>query len=108
MCLVLQEGSLEVLPGLFLQRDLTALAGLFSEGRAEAREVVAVVGHTGWGPGQLQGEVNMATWLAVDVADDRARCSELGRQLVAWKADDGVSSSVRTGRAGMPAQGLAC
>lgn len=58
-----QEGSEEVAPGLFLQRSIPPVHAFIQQGHASPQDFRIFLGHAGWGPGQLAGEVGMHTWI---------------------------------------------
>lgn len=53
----------EVLPGLFVSGSLETLTGLLADGNKPFK---LLLGYAGWGPGQLEREMEMGSWLTVE------------------------------------------
>jgi putative transcriptional regulator len=62
------EGSLTVQPGLALTASVDILKAI--AGGGGPREGVLALGYAGWGPGQLESEIQQNAWLSVP-ADER-------------------------------------
>ena len=62
------EGSLAVQPGLALTASVDILKAI--AGGGGPREGVLALGYAGWGPGQLESEIQQNAWLSVP-ADER-------------------------------------
>lgn len=61
------EGSQEIVPGLVLSSAPDALRALAAEPPARLR---FLLGYSGWGPAQLEGELAESAWLNSDVDAD--------------------------------------
>ncbi len=55
--------ELEVLPNLRLGLDAETFRRLAGESRMPGEALHAYVGHAGWGPGQLEAELESASWI---------------------------------------------
>ena len=90
-----QEGSEEVAPGLYLQRSIAAVRGFIDEGRGRSTDFRVFLGHAGWGPAQLPGEVAMHTWIPVlprppaPAADGAVAEGGLAELVLGWTAATG-------------------
>ena len=80
---VLHRCSPEVVPGalstgckdLYRGGDLEVMSALVESGEVSATDFTFFIGFCGWGNGQLSGEVENNTWLAIK--DDELVCSTL-------------------------------
>lgn len=64
-------GGIDLGAGLWLGGELDALSAFIAERRASAEEKVRlIVGYSGWGAGQLEGELATGTWLPAPVELD--------------------------------------
>jgi putative transcriptional regulator len=57
------EGAKEILPGLFWGGDFEMLQFYFREGMLKDEKVKYFAGYSGWGDGQLEGEIEMKSWI---------------------------------------------
>ena len=55
-------GSQEILPGVFWGGDFSRLNNMLSEGVVEPSECRFFLGYSGWGEGQLVGEIERDSW----------------------------------------------
>lgn len=62
------EGSLQVSDGIVLSTSVEVLAEM-ARGQGPAQSIVAL-GYAGWGPKQLDGEIQAGGWLIADAAPD--------------------------------------
>jgi len=60
-------GEIEVLPGLFFSADKTHLEELV---QSEDDRYKLFIGHSGWGSGQLESELNQGAWLILPATID--------------------------------------
>ena len=62
--------SLPIMDGLYMGGDLESLQELLQRGEADASNLRFFVGYSGWGAGQLAGELEANSWIVVksDVA----------------------------------------
>lgn len=60
------EGSMQVLDGVTLSTSVEILSAL-AQGQGPADALIAL-GYAGWGPGQLEGEIQAGGWLITDAA----------------------------------------
>ncbi len=89
----------QILPGIWLSVTKDLLGELITE---HTESIKIFSGYAGWGPGQLEREIQAGGWLTLDCqADDifetpeeiwRSACSQVGNQIMfAGKRDDSVS-----------------
>lgn len=74
------EGSLRVQPGLALTASVDILKAI--AGGGGPREGLLALGYAGWGPGQLETEIQQNAWLSVP-ADERLLFGEAPERL--WR-----------------------
>ena len=60
------KGSIPVIPGLWLGGEYEDLAVAMEQGGVEARDVRFFAGYSGWGAGQLGGEMKLRSWYVHD------------------------------------------
>jgi len=60
-------GQLEVIPGLYFTTDREAVERLVEENQTQMK---FFVGYSGWGPGQLENELEEGGWLVAAATDD--------------------------------------
>ncbi|MGX9963431.1 YqgE/AlgH family protein [Roseomonas sp. F4] len=92
------EGSLEVMPGLALTANVEILKAIAEGGGP--REGLLALGYAGWGPGQLDAELQQNAWLNVPL--DEALLFE-GQPEQLWQralAKLGVEPAALSGAAG--------
>ena len=56
-------GAMEVLPGVFVGGDAAVLGNVFSKKGTAVDDLRFVVGYSGWGKGQLAGELTEDAWV---------------------------------------------
>ena len=61
-----------VVPGLRYSTDKETIEQLFRVGRAPDGGLKVIVGYSGWGAGQLEGEMKTGSWLVVPATAARA------------------------------------
>lgn len=66
----------QILPGLFLSVTVDALAPILHDPEAQLR---FCMGYSGWGPKQLEREINQGTWLFTEGASLHALGGDPGR-----------------------------
>ena len=54
-----------MIPGLSVSGSVETLAGLLADG---TKPFKLLLGYAGWGPGQLEHELELGSWLTVEVA----------------------------------------
>lgn len=75
--------SVELAAGVWIGGDLEAVARWMAEAPDEAeRDLRIVLGHSGWGAGQLEGELSQGAWLPA--APDAAAIFD-GEPIVIWR-----------------------
>lgn len=79
------EGAESVLPGLFWGGDFEMLKFLNNEGLLHGR-VKYFAGYSGWGPGQLQSELEQKSWIVAPAFRDDvfSESGDLGKRC--WRA----------------------
>ncbi|HMU58054.1 MAG TPA: YqgE/AlgH family protein [Chitinophagaceae bacterium] len=58
-------GGQEVLKGIFWGGDFDLVIELIKEGSIDLKKIRFYIGYSGWGEGQLSGEIKEKTWLTV-------------------------------------------
>lgn len=58
------EGGEEIIPGVFFEPSFERLFPFFLERNVAAR-IKTFIGYSGWGPGQLEAEMNQDTWIVL-------------------------------------------
>lgn len=76
-------GGHEVAPGLYLGGDPEAMARVLAAGADVSDQLRLVVGYSGWGGGQLEGELSLGSW--VPAPYDPALVFEPAVQDAAWR-----------------------
>lgn len=76
-------GGHEVAPGLYLGGDQEAMARVLAGGADVRDQLRLVVGYSGWGGGQLDGELSLGSW--VPAPYDPALVFEPRVQEAAWR-----------------------
>ncbi|HLT46956.1 MAG TPA: YqgE/AlgH family protein [Rubricoccaceae bacterium] len=66
----LVEGALPVSDGVWWGGEFDALLAGIEQGWVDAAEVRFFVGYSGWGPGQLDGEVDEGSWIVLPATAD--------------------------------------
>ena len=64
----LLEGSIEVMPGLYMGGDFEALKTLLKEGKIKPAQVRFFAGYAGWTKGQLKSEIKDHSWIITGAA----------------------------------------
>ena len=59
----LLEGSVEVMPGLYMGGDFEALKNLLKAGKIKPSQVRFFAGYSGWTAGQLKTEIKQHSWI---------------------------------------------
>lgn len=59
----LQEGAIEVRPGVFWGGDFDKLRTLIEAGRIPQNDIRFFIGYSGWGPDQLNQELERNSWI---------------------------------------------
>ena len=65
------KGSTVVVPGVYCVHALGPLGEAMGRGEVKAGEVVVVLGYSGWGRAQLDGEIAQGTWVPFRVKKGR-------------------------------------
>mmetsp|Transcript_27691 Transcript_27691/g.90190 ORF Transcript_27691/g.90190 Transcript_27691/m.90190 type:complete len:366 (-) Transcript_27691:196-1293(-) len=63
------EGSCKILDGVYWQCDLDAASEKVRRGEAKTSDFKFIMGFAGWGPRQLQGELENHGWLLAEAGD---------------------------------------
>ena len=66
------EDGHAVVPGLRFSTDKETIERLLREGPGDAGPFKVIVGYSGWGAGQLEGEMKTGSWLVVPATAARA------------------------------------
>ncbi len=76
-------GGHEVAPGLYLGGDPEAMARVLASSADVSHELRLIIGYSGWGEGQLEGELSVGSW--VPAPYDPALVFEPAVQEAAWR-----------------------
>lgn len=78
------EGSAEIMPGVFWGGDFEQLRFLLGESLADPDGIRYFAGYSGWGPGQLEQELEQKSWLVVPALsiDIFSRTEELWKNVL--------------------------
>lgn len=66
----LVPGGVEVMPGIFWGGDFETVLQHLKDGSLEHNDIRFFIGYSGWGSGQLAGEMGEKTWLTVEATQD--------------------------------------
>lgn len=61
----LVPGGVEIMPGVFWGGDFDTVMEHLKDGTLDTNEIRFFIGYSGWGNGQLEGEMTEKTWLTV-------------------------------------------
>lgn len=64
------EGSIEVLPGLFMGGDFDQMKILLSNGKLNADSIRFFIGYSGWAPEQLNDELEQNSWIVAKATSE--------------------------------------
>ncbi|MGG5890032.1 YqgE/AlgH family protein [Falsiroseomonas sp. HC035] len=92
------EGSLTVQPGLALTASVEILKAIASGGGPRAG--LLALGYAGWGPGQLDNELQQNAWLSVPADEDLLFAEQPDQLWRAAMAKLGIDPSALSGSAG--------
>ncbi|MGK7869540.1 YqgE/AlgH family protein [Falsiroseomonas sp. E2-1-a20] len=92
------EGSLKVMPDLALTASVEILKAIATGGGP--REGLLALGYAGWGPGQLDNELQQNAWLSVPADEDLLFAEQPGDLWRAAMAKLGIDPSALSGSAG--------
>ena len=92
------DGTLAVAPGLALTASIDILAAI--AGGGGPREGVLALGYAGWGPGQLEDEIQRNAWLNVPADEALVFREDLARSWDAALARLRVDPALLSGTAG--------
>ncbi len=92
------DGTLEVHDGIALTASVDILKAI-AEGHGPAQSLLAL-GYAGWGPGQLEGEIQQNGWLHAPADTDLVFGIALEARWDASLARIGISPSALSGQAG--------
>ncbi|MCE3282475.1 MAG: protein yqgE [Chitinophagaceae bacterium] len=59
----LVEGGFEITDGIFWGGDFEEVSGLIRSGKLKATDIRFYIGYSGWGEGQLSGELKEKSWI---------------------------------------------
>ncbi len=59
------EGSIEIFPGIYWGGDFETLRSMIALGQVDPSDIRFLLGYSGWGPGQLQDEVDEKSWISL-------------------------------------------
>jgi putative AlgH/UPF0301 family transcriptional regulator len=74
--------------GLYHVNSLSFAASLVASGQAAADEFFFFAGSAGWGPGQLQGEIDSGTWFVTELDGTSGAVVDEGIYTLTDKAED--------------------
>jgi len=92
------EGSLQVADGIVLSTSVEVLAEM-ARGQGPAQSIVAL-GYAGWGPDQLDGEIQSGGWLIADAAPAMLFATEDSVKWTAALGQIGVDPRLLSGATG--------
>lgn len=64
------SNSIKILEGLYWGGDFPELKQMIAEGKVDPKDILFLVGYSGWESGQLKGELEQHSWIVSDIGSN--------------------------------------